>query len=50
MEPLLWLVLEAGVALGLLVLIVWWTWPRNEPRAGRDGIETPHRRGRKEDQ
>jgi len=28
MEPLLWLVLEAAVALALLVLIVWWTWPR----------------------
>ena len=22
-------VLEAGVALGLLVFIVWWTWPRS---------------------
>jgi hypothetical protein len=22
--------LEAGVALGLLVFIVWWTWPRSE--------------------
>jgi len=21
--------LEAGVALGLLVFIVWWTWPRS---------------------
>ncbi len=30
MEPLLWLVLEAAVALGLLVLIVWWTWPRRD--------------------
>jgi hypothetical protein len=37
---LLWLILEAGVALGLLLFIVWWTWPRrgrmrgeeNEPR------------------
>ena len=28
MEALLWLLLEAGVALLLLVLIVWWTWPR----------------------
>lgn len=42
MEALLWLLLEAGVALLLLVLIVWWTWPRgqktNAPRdddAGR---------------
>jgi hypothetical protein len=23
-----WLVLEAGVALAVLILIVWWTWPR----------------------
>jgi len=23
-----WLVLEAGVALAILILIVWWTWPR----------------------
>ena len=29
METLLWLLLEAGVALLLLVLIVWWTWPRD---------------------
>ena len=32
MEPLLWLLLEAGVALALLLLIVWWTWPRKKPR------------------
>ncbi len=25
-------VLEAGVALGLLVFIVWWTWPRSEKK------------------
>ena len=25
---LLWLLLEAGVALALLLGIVWWTWPR----------------------
>jgi len=24
--------LEAGVALGLLLLIVWWTWPRSEKK------------------
>jgi hypothetical protein len=23
-----WLLLEAGVALALLLAIVWWTWPR----------------------
>ena len=25
---LLWFLLEAGVALSLLLGIVWWTWPR----------------------
>jgi hypothetical protein len=23
-----WLIFEAGVALAVLLLIVWWTWPR----------------------
>jgi len=23
-----WLLLEAGVALAILLFIVWWTWPR----------------------
>ena len=37
MEALIWLLLEAGVALSLLVLIVWWTWPRERERnATRD--------------
>jgi hypothetical protein len=27
-----WLLLEAGVALAILLFIVWWTWPR-QPRA-----------------
>jgi uncharacterized iron-regulated membrane protein len=31
MESLLWLLLEAGVALALLIFIVWWTWPRRRP-------------------
>lgn len=30
MDALLWLLLEAAVALALLVLIVWWTWPRGK--------------------
>jgi hypothetical protein len=30
MESLFWLLLEAGVALALLILIVWWTWPRGK--------------------
>jgi len=36
MEALLWLLLEAGVALALLILIVWWTGPRRKPRAARN--------------
>lgn len=35
MDALLWLLLEAGVALALLLLIVWWTWPRKKPRDTR---------------
>jgi hypothetical protein len=31
----LWLLLlEAGVALALLLFIVWWTWPRGKSRDG----------------
>ena len=30
MDALLWLLLEAGVALALLLFIVWWTWPRSK--------------------
>jgi hypothetical protein len=27
----MWMILlEAGIALGLLLFIVWWTWPRSE--------------------
>jgi hypothetical protein len=28
MESLLWFVLEAAAALGALIFIVWWTWPK----------------------
>ena len=28
----MWVILlEMGVALGLLLLIVWWTWPKKRP-------------------
>jgi hypothetical protein len=38
MDALLWLLLEAGVALGLLLFIVWWTMPRrNQHRDKSDG-------------
>jgi len=33
---LFWLLLEAGVALALLLFIVWWTWPRRSAAKGRD--------------
>jgi len=32
MNGFLLLLLEAAVALGLLVFIVWWTWPRSRKR------------------
>lgn len=32
-----WLLLEAGVALAILIAIVWWTWPRTP----RDKDEQP---------
>lgn len=47
MDGLFLLLLEAAVALALLLFIVWWTWPRGKPR---DGDKTPHRQGRKENQ
>jgi len=34
MNGFLLLLLEAAVALALLLFIVWWTWPRRKPRAG----------------
>lgn len=37
MNGLFLLLLEAGVALGLLIFIVWWTWPRRKPPKGGDG-------------
>ncbi len=36
---MLWFLLEAGVALAILLFIVWWTWPRKPPD-DRD----PHRK------
>jgi hypothetical protein len=37
MEGLLLLLLEAGIALAILVFIVWWTWPRRGRGDRRDG-------------
>jgi hypothetical protein len=37
MDGILLLLLEAGVALALLLFIVWWTWPRAKRRDGEDG-------------
>jgi hypothetical protein len=35
MNGFLLLLLEAGVALALLLCIVWWTWPRRDRRDGK---------------
>jgi hypothetical protein len=37
MDGFLLLLLEAGVALALLIFIVWWTWPRRGSRKDGDG-------------
>lgn len=37
MDGFLLLLLEAGLALALLLFIVWWTWPRRGSREKRDG-------------
>ena len=34
---LVWLLIEAGVALALLLGIVWWTWPRRPDAGAGDG-------------
>lgn len=36
MDGFLLLLLEAGVALAALIFIVWWTWPRAQPRRRED--------------
>lgn len=36
---MLWLLLEAGLALLILILIVWWTWPRGKKTGGRDNAD-----------
>ena len=36
MEAMVWLILEALVALGLVVLLVWWTWPRRSSKEDAD--------------
>jgi hypothetical protein len=37
MESLLWILLEAGLALAALIFIVWWTWPKGRP----DDVKKP---------
>ncbi len=36
---MIWFLIEAGVALLLLILIVWWTLPRRKGGKDRDGPE-----------
>jgi hypothetical protein len=34
----MWIIfLEAGIALGIAVFIVWWTWPKKSDDGKRDG-------------
>jgi len=35
-RKMLWLLLEAGLALAVLILIVWWTWPKKPRDDDRD--------------
>jgi hypothetical protein len=44
MESLFWLLLEAGIALALLLLIVWWTWPRRKNDATKRTRDTSGKR------
>lgn len=41
MDGFLLLLLEAGVALALLLFIVWWTWPRRGSDKDRDDGDRP---------
>lgn len=36
---MIWFLIESGVALLLLVLIIWWTIPRRKKDKGPDGPE-----------
>ena len=46
MSAIMWFVLEAGIALVLLLLIVWWTWPRpkRSPEKNGDSVQDPRHR------
>ena len=37
---MIWFLIEAGVALLLLIFIVWWTLPRSKDGKDRDGPES----------
>jgi hypothetical protein len=37
MEILSWFLVEAFAATALLLLVVWWTWPRKPRNADEDG-------------
>lgn len=36
MDVLVWFLLEALAAAALLVLVVWWTWPRKSKQINND--------------
>jgi len=37
---MIWFLIEAGVALFLLIFIVWWTLPRHKKRDDRNGPDS----------
>jgi hypothetical protein len=44
MEALFWLLLEAGVALAILIFIVWWTLPRRKSDDKSDSTDAGQKR------
>ncbi|MCW5605240.1 MAG: hypothetical protein KIT18_11920 [Burkholderiales bacterium] len=45
---MLWLLIEAGLALAILLFIVWWTWPRGS--RPRDDARERNDKGRSNDE
>jgi hypothetical protein len=37
---MIWFLIEAGVALLLLIFIVWWTLPKKKGGKNRDGLDS----------
>ena len=39
MEILSWFLLEAFIAMALLLLVVWWTWPRAQNNDAQNDVQ-----------